>query len=559
MPIFSTMSDAATIHAPERRKELGAFYTPPVMAKVLTDWAVREPSNRVLDPSFGGLVFIEAALRRLDQLGAAERSGAEQVFGVDLDEAARSRAASGSHLGLGTDQLVYGDFFEVRPGDLPPIDAVVGNPPYIRYQGFNGSAERARELAQSAGVKLTRLASSWAPFVVHATSFLASGGRLAQVLPAEILHSQYAGEVVDFLQRSFGRVQIAVFDERVFPGALEEVVLLFADDRGTPSRGDVRLVPCQDVADVPAALARTSSAAEAPSRHANGRGKLISQLLPQETQVLYNELARHDEVSDLSEIASVDIGIVTGANEFFMLPAEGAVGLDPTLLHAGVSKAAQVRGARLRPADHAEMLEQGHRVLMFLASRDSGARALESADPHIERGEEGGLHQRYKCRIRDPWWALPLSRHGKAPLLLTYCSSDYPRLALNEVQALNTNTLHGVRPTDKGQAVRIAAGFYNSLTLLSAEIVGRSYGGGVLKLEPTEAEALLIPTLPAELEHVLPAVDQAIRRRDIEEALDLVDPLILGPLGLEAGEISLLRAGRHQLARRRKQRERPAR
>lgn len=558
LPKFNAVTDAATIHAPKRQKELGAFYTPPAMARALIDWAVREPSDRVLDPSFGGLVFLTAAEERLSQLGARGGSSSEQVFGVDLDSVAQSLAMDGTQAGLGADQLLHRDFFDVRPSELPPIDAVVGNPPYIRYQGFNGSAARARELTAGAGVKLTRLASSWAPFVVHGTSFLAPRGRLAQVLPAEILHSQYAGEVIEFLRRSFGRVQIAVFEDRVFPGALEEVVLLFADDRGAPGLADVRLVPCQGVDDVRAALARSSRATEAQSAAPGSRGKLLAQLLPANTQALYEMLSQLDDVDVMGEIATVDIGIVTGANEFFMLSREDAAGLDPELLRAGVSKAAHLAGARLRPVDHEQLLQDGHRALMFVANSNSPAEALESARPRIDRGELDGFDKRYKCRIRDPWWALPLPQRGGAALLLTYCSNDHPRLAVNEVDALSTNTLHGVRPMAEGLADRMAAGFYNSLTLLSAEIVGRSYGGGVLKLEPTEAEALLMPTLPSQLEGVLPAVDEAIRRRDLDTALDLVDPLVLGPLGLEEGDISLLRSGRQQLARRRKRRGRPA-
>ena len=39
----------------------------------------------------------------------------------------------------------------------------------------------------------------------------------------------------------------------------------------------------------------------------------------------------------------------------------------------------------------------------------------------------------------------------------------------------------------------IAAGIYTHLSGASAEIEGRSYGGGVLELEPNEAELVLIP------------------------------------------------------------------
>lgn len=527
------------------------------MAATLTEWAVRGAGDCVLDPSFGGLVFLSAARKRLERLGAGGDAIAEQVFGVDLDPEAQALANGDPSLGLGPKQILERDFFDVSPAELPQIDALVGNPPYIRYQGFNGSAQRARELSAQAGVKLTKLASSWASFVVHGSSFVAPGGRLAQVLPAELLHSQYASEVIEFLNRSYGRIQIVVFEERVFPGALEEVVLLLAEQRGAPKPAGVQLISCRDVADVSAGLARGARAESKVSNAASGRGKLLAQLLPSETRALYDGLAARDGVKLLGELASVDIGIVTGANDFFMLSEEQALGLHRDLLSRGVSKAAHVAGARLSQADHDELLRDGNRALMLVASSDTPRGILNSARQHIEQGERSGLDQRYKCRIRDPWWALPLPKRGRADLLLTYCSNEHPRLALNEAGALSTNTLHGVRPHDEHAATLIAAGFYNSLTLLSVEIVGRSYGGGVLKLEPTEAEALLLPDLATELEEVLPAVDEAIRRRDIQAAVELVDPLILAPLGLDDADLALLRSGRRQLAARRKRRGRP--
>src|SRR5207244_2442156 len=144
---------------------------------------------------------------------------------------------------------------------------------------------------------------------------------------------------------------------------------------------------------------------------------------------------------------------------------------------------------------HQELLRRQERGLMFVADRRTPVQALRSAESHIERGRQAGLHERYKCRIRDPWWALTMPKQGIPELLLTYCSNEHPRLAANQVGALNTNTLHGVRCFDASHTQRLAAGFYNSLTMLSAELVGRSYGGGVLKLEPTEAEALLLPPI----------------------------------------------------------------
>lgn len=166
-----------------RRKALGAFYTPPDMAQKLVRWALRSASDRVLDPSFGGLVFLGAAYERLCGLSATSAQAQTQIFGCELDEVAHGSALCDERLAAGDRRLLRGDFLCFEPGqELPMVEAVVGNPPYVRYQGFNGNGTRGHDVAALAGVRLTRLSSSWAPFVVHATSFVRVGGRMAQVL-----------------------------------------------------------------------------------------------------------------------------------------------------------------------------------------------------------------------------------------------------------------------------------------------------------------------------------------------------------------------------------------
>jgi type I restriction-modification system DNA methylase subunit len=103
--------------------------------------------------------------------------------------------------------VTAGDFFLVPP--TGSYDAVIGNPPYVRYQDFAGEARaRSREAALRAGVPLTRLASSWAAFTVHGALFLKPGGRLGLVLPAELLSVNYAAEVRRFLMQRFARIRL---------------------------------------------------------------------------------------------------------------------------------------------------------------------------------------------------------------------------------------------------------------------------------------------------------------------------------------------------------------
>ena len=90
-------------------------------------------------------------------------------------------------------------------------------------------------------------------------------------------------------------------------------------------------------------------------------------------------------------------------------------------------------------------------------------------------------------------------------------------MVLNASGATSTDTIHRLR--SKGaKPERVIANTYTWLTAASAEIEGRSYGGGVLELEPTEAERLL---MPAKLNGAMPLteVDQLVRAGRLDSVL----------------------------------------
>ncbi|MDX6627645.1 MAG: adenine-specific DNA-methyltransferase, partial [Solirubrobacterales bacterium] len=126
------------------KKDRGAFFTPQPIADYLADWAVEGDQNAlVLDPSCGESVFLEAAGRRILKAGGDQTNLPKQVFGVDLHEESviRSRQLLQDQGLDGT--FVVDDFFALSPPDrldtkLPQVDAVIGNPPFVRYQKHIG-------------------------------------------------------------------------------------------------------------------------------------------------------------------------------------------------------------------------------------------------------------------------------------------------------------------------------------------------------------------------------------------------------------------------------------
>ena len=81
----------------------------------------------------------------------------------------------------------------------------------------------------------------------------------------------------------------------------------------------------------------------------------------------------------------------------------------------------------------------------------------------------------------------------RANVLVAYMSGAYPRAAVNRAGAYFTNSIHGLRLRDGASPTLLTLALHSSLSLLSLEIEGRSYGGGILKIEPRELDRVLLP------------------------------------------------------------------
>jgi adenine-specific DNA-methyltransferase len=140
-------------------------------------------------------------------------------------------------------------------------------------------------------------------------------------------------------------------------------------------------------------------------------------------------------------------------------------------------------------------------------------------------------------------------------------NADTPRLCANQAGVHHLNSVHGLflRPGLREIGMQLLPmGALNSVTLLGAETVGRAYGGGMLKLEPREADLLPVPSADSlkAVEGALAAHHEALagalRNRRLQDAVKLVDEVLLeGQLGLSAHEVDSLQSAHRGLRARR--------
>ena len=452
-------------------KQAGAYYTPHSVAHTLVRWAVRQGLDHLLDPSCGDGRFL-----------ATHRS----CVGVERNPEAVRIATQRAPWAT----LHQGDFFEWAATTSDRFDCAVGNPPFIRYQTFKGEARaRALRLCRSLGASFSGLTSSWAPFLVAAASVLKPSGRMAFVVPAEIGHAPYAVPLIEYLVDHFEEVQIVALKEKVFPSLSEDCWLLFAGGFG----GATDHILFSAVERFEPSSKPPPVALRVPVHEWRGAWncRLRPFVLPDNLRALYTRISADSRSKRLGEIATLGIGYVSGANNFFHLrPSEAEVwGIPEALLYP------TVRSSRTLP----EMCLTRKTLELWKRSDDPMMllRIPKIADiPTDVRkylNSESGMRARraYKCRMRDPWYSVPDVR--VPDYFLTYMSGLAPNLVKNSAAATCTNALHAVHLRTNQFADRILATWRTPFVRLSCELEGHPLGGGMLKLEPREAARVVLP------------------------------------------------------------------
>lgn len=544
----------------DQRKARGAFFTPEPIARFITEWAVRDASERVMDPSCGEAAFLVQAVERIRSLRSASKDLLPalpvEVDGVEIHEESSRAAREAVRLAGGIGNIRTADFFSTDPDGT--YTAVIGNPPFIRFHEFAGESRAlSRASALRAGVPLSSLASSWAAFTVHSALYLNRGGRLGLVLPAELLSVNYAAEVRRFLMQSFASVSLVMFTERVFPEAQTEVVLLLADGYREGQSDHASIYQARNAAEL------TQIAAATRWSPANPAEKWTPSLLSSAALNVYTGLLRDDAFVPLEAWGDTTLGMVSGNNKYFALSPTRAeeLGLgSKELLRLSPPGSTHLRGLAMSTRTWRELGVSGSATLLFYP----GDIPSDAARAYIDAGEKAGVNTAYKCRARSPWWRVPLVK--PADLFLTYMNADTPRLTTNDAKARHLNSVHGVYLKPDVREIgrtHLPVGALTSMSLLGAETVGRAYGGGILKLEPTEADRLPVPSaalLESEsgvLDAMRPQMATLLRNKRLLEVAKLMDDaLLIGALGMRRGDVKDLREAHADLSNRRSTRAR---
>lgn len=492
-----------------KQKLRGGYYTPPQICDFITSFVVNKKSLNILEPSFGNGNFLRSALKKNNKIIL---SGNE----INKNEFKKFKTEKNSpHKLHNTDFLNW----YLKYSDKK-YDGIIGNPPFVRYQYLDANSQiNSEKIFKKFNLPFTMHTNLWVPFIIASIDLLKPGGKIGMIIPNEILYLPHAKSLRAFLKLNMSKILILDCKELIFKETLQGTSIIFATKKfnnNTKSFISIKRVNESEMIEKNIKKFWINSLYKEISEE----NKWTIYLLNKNEIKTINFFKKNKNIKIFKNIASTDVGIVTGANSFFLINKTRVIKYNLSkYVYPMFGRSNHCKGIIYDNYQHTLNIKKNIKSFFLFIKKNT--KLNNSLIKYLKIGKKQNLHKRYKCSIRKPWYVIPSVYSTSLALLKR--SYKFPRLIFNKKKAYTTDTAYRVKSFNIDNK-KLSFCFINSLTALTAELEGRQYGGGVLELTPTEVENLLIP-IPKNLKFninqlnkdflVLKDENQILKKQDI--------------------------------------------
>lgn len=463
-------------------------WTPAWVGEAMAEYVLRSKPSEVFDPALGAGNLWQAT---------RNRGFAGLLSGCEIDQHWRA------NLEMLDGRISWQDFLDYSRRDH---QAIIANPPYIRHHALPAAYKLRWQawVEQEFELRLDARAGLHVYFFLKCLSSLATGGRLSFIVSADIAEGVFSTALWQAVAKRFILDGVFSFAAAASPFPKADVhALVFCLRRPVVEETMPSTVSWFRVETPPKDFAGNVKAwADGGYWPASAAGVQVVQRAW--VELLETGLSRKLVVPDrsgrslarLGEVFRVVRGIATGDNQFFL--ASKAVwqsrGIADKYLAACVSKVREIQVPILTKTD-LQSLPLEKQLFILNAPVD----AAEHDDPlraYLALGVAQGLPGRPLISTRRPWWRM--ERREPPPLLFAYLGRRAQRFVLNQAGVVPLTSylcVYPRLPMDSLNLIWWHARLNSEAVVAGLSAVGKSYGGGAIKVEPRALERLLLPTL----------------------------------------------------------------
>ncbi|MHC4464086.1 MAG: HsdM family class I SAM-dependent methyltransferase [Planctomycetota bacterium] len=457
------------------RRDYGQFFTPPEIARLMVEWLLRDNPRTVLDPAFGLGVFY-------DEMSRIDIARKIHFTGYEID------AQILTYLNYREDcpnlTIINHDYLEAEVGSF---DAIVCNPPYMRFQKFLNRHDVLPQIEKKIGKRLAGYTNVASVFLVKALEELGADGKLAFIMPFEFFNTGYGKEVKRSLVEEHLLKQVIVFsnEKDIFPDATTTVCILLCKKDG--KEDSIKITSINTECEI-------SQIREIGDHYQH---EILPTDLPcskKWTPIISSLFSKKDTPAGFCKVSMYGAfmrGIATGANSFFALSKTRIeeLKLGNHNLRRCITKSPQIKKAVFTEEDFYTLYSDNRPVHCLDVKQHDKPEVRD----YIRHGEELGFQRRYLTKNRNPWYKIECRQ--PAPILFGVFSRGRLKVIRNYSSAINFTCFHSFYPNMFGEKY-IDKLFTYFLSDSGQEIIKmnkRSYGNALDKLEPGDLNDCLCP------------------------------------------------------------------
>jgi hypothetical protein len=435
----------------------------------MADWVVDEKHTQILEPTAGDGVFIESL-----KIAAKVQGLKVRITAIESDKKAFELLST--HKGIDSVRI---DFHKYQG---PPVDAVIGNPPFVRFRHLSKKDLLAAENAgrKILGKELDISGSIWLSIILHSVQYVKLNGKIAFVIPTDAVYVRYARPFWKYICNHFGNVKVVRCRERLFPEILQDVILLFADSSGKSTS----TVVCENYNTFEDMnLGNSEGVTLIPLE------EIISGSKPFMKAHLNNSEREWLERTQLNcqrafEYAKFNIGYVSGNKDYFHPSVEivKKYRLPKRSLMDAVVTARKLSKSSFLTSELSAGIDQ-----VWLPNHK---KLTPGEEEYIRYGEDQKFDTSHKTGGRNPWYEIP---GVVIPDLMLTVFGELPRLLVNDANLPASNSILIGRFKEPFPPEEFLMLWYSSITRLGIELSVHSLGGGVLVMVPREGDSVMMP------------------------------------------------------------------
>ena len=459
----------------ESRREMGQFATPQELSRQIVSETIPYLEKgsrplRILETSMGLGSFVASSLMVMQKRVL-------EICGYELDEDFYS-AAKKIWMGRPV-RPVYGDFTKATPASA--YDVVFSNPPYVRHHALRPEEKvRLQNLVRDElGISISGLAGLYCHFMLLSYLWMAPGAVGAWLVPSEWMSVNYGSALREFLTCKVKLLRIHRFDVddvRFSDARVSSCVVWFR--KSDADGGQVRFTFGSDIEKPETerfvSLSDLRSACKWPPRR-----------------------EREKAMSRLGEYFVIRRGIATGDNGYFVLSEDEVKRLRiPRHFLKPMLPSPRYLTVDRVTSDVQGVPKNARRQFLFDCTGHAEEEFPDSVRSYLEKGARTA-GRRKLCASRSVWYEQ--EQRQPTQFLCSYMgrgdgSISPVRFILNDSKAIATNSFLMLYPKEELKDILVAARggaeeVWRILTSIPSDDIkacGRSYGGGLYKVEPKE-------------------------------------------------------------------------